>query len=299
MKTNKFFMTALALGLAYASFTSCSSSSDSLPPIGGYNSASEVAATSLKAYWPLNGDGKESISSTAPSSTVGTTWEAGIKGQSAKLNQGYMKYPSISALTESMTSFSVSSWVKVQNNGASATVFFSMTRPNEWAGNINFMAETGWKAATIDSLTVKGLIVSNNAIGWQDSRNTTKLDQGMIDDNTANPTGVQHAAFANKVGGQWAHAVITWDGLTRQFKVFSNGVKISNPKWEQRGTADGTLISFTTPTAPIIGAFGNVDTTTDVWNKAMTGNIDEIRVYNKALTTAEIGALYELEKAGR
>jgi len=299
MKTNKFFMTALAFGLAYASFTSCSSSSDSLPPIGGYNSASEVAATSLKAYWPLNGDGKESISSTAPSSTVGTTWEAGIKGQSAKLNLGYMKYPSISALTESMTSFSVSSWVKVQNNGAAATVFFSMTRPNEWAGNINFMAETGWKAATIDSLTVKGLIVSNNGIGWQDSRNTTKLDQGMIDDNTANPTAVQHAAFANKVGGQWAHAVITWDGATRQFKVFSNGVKISNPKWEQRGTPDGTLLSFTTPTAPIIGAFGNVDTTTDTWNKAMTGNIDEVRVYNKALTTAEIGALYELEKAGR
>ena len=299
MKTNKILVSAFAFSIAFASFTSCSSDSSSLPPIGGYDNADQVGATNLKAYWPLDGNGKEELTNTSPSTIFGTTWETGIKGQSAKLAQGYMKYPSISSLSTSMTSFSVSSWIKVQNNGASASVFLSLSRPNEWAGNINFMAETGWKDATVDSLTVKGLVVSDNAIGWQDSRNAIKMDQGMIDENIANPTGIQHVAFANKIGGQWAQAVLTWDGATKLFKVYVNGQKISNPKWEQRGALDGTMLSFTTPTTAVIGAFGDIATTVEPWNKAMTGNLDEIRVWDKTLTPAEIGALYELELAGR
>lgn len=302
MKTNKILLSALAFGIAFTSLVSCGDDDETtptLPPIGGYNSADEVGSTDLVAYWPLNGTGVESKSSVAPTTTVGTTWEAGVKGQGAKLTAGYMKYPSITSLSSSLTSFTVSSWVKVQNNGSTASVFFTLARPNEWAGNINFMAETGWKGAAVDSLTVKGLIVSDNSLGWQDSRNTVKLDQGMIDENTANPTSTQHVAFANKVGGQWAHAVITWDGATRLFKVYTNGVKISNPKWEQRGTVDGTVLNFTTPTNAVIGAFGDIATTIEPWNKAMTGNVDEIRVWKKALNAADINALYELEKAGR
>jgi len=82
MKTNKILVSAIAFSIALTSLTSCSSNDDnSLPPIGGYNNADEVAATSLKAYWPLDGDGKEKISSTSPSSTVSTTFGAGVKGQ--------------------------------------------------------------------------------------------------------------------------------------------------------------------------------------------------------------------------
>ena len=103
MKTNKIFISAFAISLAFASFTGCSSDSgSSLPPIGGYNNAGEVGATDLVAYWPLNGNGKESKSNTSPSATVGTTYEDGIKGQGAKLTNGYMKYPSIAALTGTM-----------------------------------------------------------------------------------------------------------------------------------------------------------------------------------------------------
>jgi hypothetical protein len=82
------------------------------------------------------------------------------------------------------------------------------------------------------------------------------------------------------------------------FLVYVNGVKVSNPAWELRGGA-GDVFTFTTPTTPMIGAFGDVATTTEPWNKPLTGLLDEIRVYKKPLTPAEIGALYELEKAGR
>ncbi|MBS7788159.1 hypothetical protein KIH23_12700 [Flavobacterium sp. CYK-55] len=314
MKTNRILLAALGLGLTMSTVVSCSSdssSSDSLPPIGGYNSANEVGASNLKAYWPLNGNGTESKSSTNPSSTAGTTWTAGVKGQCANFSGGYLAYPAIASLN-SATSMTISLWANVSNNQGTPldgpSMFFQMTRPmddshDEWAGNINFMAETGWKAATVDSLTTKGLAVIKNADGsanWQDSRNTIKLDDGMITENAADPTGVQHVAYPNKNGGVWAHYVIVWDGAAGTFKVYANGQKISNPKWETRNGGNPLNLNFFANTKPLIGTFGSVLTgNADSWQKSLTGKVDEIRVWDKALSSADINSLYELEKAGR
>lgn len=302
MKTIKLSGFALVMALSIGFFaTSCSDDDPApapLPPIGGYDSADQVGAADLIAYWPLNGSGTESKSSTAPSSTKGLTWVAGAKGQAAQLADGYLAYPTIAALSATLPSFSISTWVNVKNNndavgGGYPSTFFTLSRPNEWAGNVNFMAETGWQPSTSDSLTVKGLIVSSNNLGWQDTRNTIKASPADI--------AAGQAAFPNKVAGKWAQAVLTWDGTTRLFKVYVNGVKISNPVWELRGAADSEPLAFTTPTRAIIGALETyvTGTATDAWIKGMTGQIDEVRVWKKALVLADINALYELEKAGR
>ena len=297
MKTNKIVISALLLGAVIFTFNACGSDDDNdLPPIGGFNNAGEVGAADRVGYWPLNGNGNEDQSNTAPNGSSGVTWAAGIKGQGASLNNGFLKYPSIAAMATGMTNFSVSAWFKVANNGdgtSSPSVFFSLARPAEWAGNINFMAETGWQPAASDSLTVKGLLVSNNALGFQDSRNTVKSTPEDITNG--------HIPFPNKVGGQWAHGVITWDNETRMFKVYVNGTKISNPVWELRGADDSPDFALSTGAFPVLGAFGTFadGTTTDVWNRGMTGQLDEVRVWKRALTQAEIGSLYQLELAGR
>jgi hypothetical protein len=302
MKTKKFLACAVLSGMGLTAVVSCSSSDDnksSLPPIGGYNSANEVGATDLIAYWPLDGNGKESKSSTTPSSAVGDTWETGVKGQALTLNAGYLKYPSIPALATSLSSFSVSTWVKVANNGASASVFLSLAKPNDWAGNINLSAETG-RAVENDSIQFKGFIKSTNALGGQDVVNIDHLDAGMINDNLTND--VDHAAFPEVVANQWVQVVVTWDGTTNMLRLYCNGVKISNPAWEKRGVpGDGNSLTFDSPTYPIIGAYSTfVDgTTTDTWNKPLTGSLDEMRVWKKSLSQAEINSLYSLELAGR
>lgn len=301
MKTNQIFFSAVAVAIALTSLSSCSKddNNSSLPPIGGYNSADEVGAADLVAYWPLNGSGVESKSSTAPTTTVGTTFVAGPKGQCANFASGYMSYPSIAALGTTTGSITISTWAKIANNGGEGSdghpsVMFSLTRPDEWAGNINLMAETGWAAPTSDSLTVKGLAVIKNTDGganWQDCRNTIKSNDADLADG--------HTPFANKNGGKWAQYVISWDATSGMFKVYANGVKISNVKWESRNGGSSLPLNFFTPTNPIIGALGNVATTTDTWNKPLVGQLDEIRVWKKALTAADINSLYELEKAGR
>jgi hypothetical protein len=286
MKTKKVSLGIFAALIVAGSFmVSCKEDEVQLPPIGGFNNADEVASSNLVAYWGLNGDGKEAKSGAMPSKSQNVTFTSGgPKGQAASFASGFLSYDAITALN-SLPNATISMWVNVKNNGSNPSSFFTLTRPNEWAGNINLMAETGWRKATSDTLVIKGLVVTKVAgnDSWQDSRNE--------------PTkgGVQAALF----GGKWTHIVMTWDGATSMFKVYANGVKISNPEWEARGTT-GPL-SFTTPTKAIIGAWGtNVSGgTAEAWQVPMTGMVDEIRVFNKALSDGDINSLYQLELAGR
>jgi hypothetical protein len=283
MKQSRITIGILALAITSVIFSCNKDDTVQLPPIGGFNSADEVGSSNLVAYWALDGDGKEAKSGMSPTKSQNVSYVAGTKGKAASFATGFLAYDVITSLT-SLPNATISLWANVQNNGTNPSSFFTLTRPNEWAGNINFMSETGWRKATNDTMTIKGLVVTKVAgnDSWQDSRND------------ATKGGVQAA----KLTGKWTHLVMTWDGATSMFKIYANGVKISNPEWEARGTT-GPL-SFTTPTKVVIGAWGtNVSGTPDSWQVPMTGLLDEIRVYNKALSDGDISALYQLESAGR
>jgi hypothetical protein len=311
MKTNKIFISALALTCAFATLSSCSSdSSSSLPPIGGYNTADEVGASSLKAYWPMNGNGVESKSSTSPSASVGATFGAGVKGQALTLTAGYLDYPSITALTTTSGSITVSCWAKLSNTKLVAggvshiSEIFNLSGSTPGNGYIGVLGETH-NLTTVDTIQVKGHFETKKDDGTQsggDAVNMTKMEQWMIDDN-ANPANlIKHAAFANKIGGQWAHIVYVYDGAAGKNTIWVNGVKISNPVWEVRNNGLPLPLVYASTTHPVIGARSNFVAglaSGDLWNQAMTGGIDEVRVWDKALIQADINALYELEKAGR
>jgi hypothetical protein len=206
MKTTKLTSYSIALALGIALFVGCNDEDTTvqLPPIGGYNSSAEIASADLLAYWPLNGNGIESKSNIAPSSTVGATYEMGAKGQGLKLTNGYLAFPDIAALGSTSASMTVSLWAKVTNNGGpgvttgAPTMLFNMNRPNEWAGNFNLFAETGQRAAANDTVMMKGLVVIKNTDGsgnFQDvinSPNPSAAD--LADGHTGNP---------NKNGGKW------------------------------------------------------------------------------------------------
>jgi hypothetical protein len=301
MKTNKILLKSMIALSSVAFMASCSSDNGpSLPPIGGYNSADEVGALDLVAYWPLNGNGVESKSNTSPSNTVGATYELGAKGQGLKLANGYLAFPEIAALGTTMESMTISLWAKVTNNGGAGsttgrpTMLFNLDRPNSWSGNINLMAETGWYASTNDTLVMKGLVNIKNGADSnnQDVINSPKPSAADLADG--------HTGNANKNGGKWAHYVATWDAPSGKFVLYANGQKISNSKYEVRGGGSALPLNFFTPTKPIIGTFGTVVSgTPDAWQTPAEANIDEIRVYKKVLIPADVNALYELELAGR
>ena len=142
---------------------------------------------------------------------------------------------------------------------------------------------------------MKGIFRIKNEDGSEfggDAVNVIRQEDWM--DNT-------HTWNANKIGGQWAHVVYTYDGATATNRIYVNGVKISNSAWEVRNGGDAKMLNHFTPTRPVIGALETVvsGTNTDTWNAALKGQVDEVRFYDKALSQQEIGALYELERAGR
>lgn len=290
---------ALALG-----FTACDKDDDDidLPPIGGFNNSNEVGATDLLAHFPMDEGGKERISGAAPSESKNATYAAGKKGTAANFAAGYLAYNPIPALTAKTTSYSASAWVSVANNkaadgtGGVPTMIFSMTRPNEWAGNFNMMAETGWYRASSDTLVAKGLLVSQEGTPPSSSFQDSRSEPSKGGDQVVKGAGTD----------KWTHVVITWDATSSNFLVYANGKKVSNPEWETRsvnGQPMGDLV-FGSPaqSRPLIGAFNTNTTgngTAEGWQVPMTGKVDEVRVWKKALSAAEIDALYQLENAGR
>jgi len=311
MKAIKFLACSLIVTTGMV-LTSCgdddSGGNAPLPPIGGFNSADEVGAADLLAYWNLNGNGTESKSGTNPSNTVGATWVTGVKGQAVHLNAGYLDYPSIADLNIQNSSITVSCWAKINNTkltpdgDSHISPLISFAGGESAVGNLSIFGNTHG-LVTSDTIQMKAQFAFKDPTGQTfggDAVNMTKMEQWMIDDN-ANGATPQHAAFANKIGGQWAHVVYVWEATTGSNRLYVNGVKISNPAWESRNAGNAMLMSFFTPTHPIIGAIPSFveGTNSDVWNAPLTGDVDEIRVWKKVLNSADINALYELEKSGR
>ncbi|AXG73368.1 hypothetical protein DVK85_03625 [Flavobacterium arcticum] len=310
MRTIKFFAYSLMITSGVL-LTSCGSDDDGaaqLPPIGGYSSADEVGADDLLAYFPLNGNGEESISGTMPSNTVGTTYAAAIKGQGAMMINGYIDYPSIANINPQSGSFTVSCWALMNNTKATPesdgliSPLVSFSGGASVVGNLSVFGNTHG-LITSDSIQMKAQYGFKNPEGDEfggDCINMLKMETWMVDDNN-NGAQPQHAAFANKIGGQWAHVVFSWEGTTGTARMFVNGVKISNPAWEVRNNGLPMPLAFFTPSHPTLGALATyIDgTNTDVWNKPLTGGLDEVRIWDKMLSTSDINALYELELAGR
>jgi len=79
---------------------------------------------------------------------------------------------------------------------------------------------------------------------------------------------------------QWAHVVATYDGVN--IRLYINGVlRITEP-------ATAAIDTLDVPT--LIGRFSLQDP------KAFNGKIDEVRIYNRALSAAEVLSLYNTEK---
>jgi hypothetical protein len=310
-KAIKYFLSGIA-AVSMLVLVSCGDD-DELPQIDGYNNSDEVAAANLKAHWAFDGTNAERISGLAPlagtAGTFGTVgFEEGRIGQALKLTAGALRYPNIPALNtaDALANYTVSMWVKVKNNSGAATEGFTQlfglfpdgltpaTAGDFMWGNINMQVETSWFAATNpqpDTLVFKGLIVIRNTDG-----------SNNLQDNRPDPRGNPPVGVF-KQSGQWAHYVARWNATSRQFHIFGNANSIG--AYTQRGTGDALPLRMNVPCSPVFGngAVKELGFTNgpdlQTWSPLATASIDDVRVFNTALSDAEITALFNLGIAGR
>lgn len=266
------------------------SPSDFADKIEGFDSSGQVAASNLIAYWSFDGSETESISGLSPTSTSNDSYiDNGVRGKALKLDNGYLYYAAqFPKLDTSLKSFTVLAWVQILNNGSTPTLVYTLARPGQFWGNINLLLETGQHPASDTS----DLVVHPDYFdgsGTQDNLNASWNPDG---DNTY---------FSPTIGAdKWVQIGMTYDRASNIIQVWANGKRIGTTSYQQRGTA---YYSPVIPNEVIIGGWYNnipgKEVTTDTWTVPMSGNLDELRIYNTALGNADIKALYELGVAGK
>ena len=312
MKKKMKYLFAGGMVLSLLTFMACSSDENTLPKIDGYNNSNEVAAANLLANWTFDGTNAERISNAAPlagaAGTFGTVaFEEGQIGQALKLTQGALRYPNIAALNsaDALANFTVSMWVKLKNNQGTAaegyTILFGLfpdgltqeTTGDFMWGNINMAVETGWfpPSSTPDTLVLKGHFVKK------------KVDGGINgQDNRPDPRGNPPVGVF-KHTGEWAHFVVRWNSTTQMLHVMGNGISIG--AYTDRSGGNPGAMRMNVPCSPVFGngATKGVGFTNNPdqqgWSPMATASIDDVRVFNTALSDAEITALFNLGTAGR
>jgi len=246
------------------------------PTAGGFTASSQIAPANLVAYWNFNADNLlDSISKTT-GTNAGMTFTTGIKGKALTGNPDATKkaYATAVASTavKTMTQYTVSFWVNTpQNTGA--TGIFSLGDTQGFWANINVFFENGGTTTLARFKTIYN-------------------DNGVTRDN--NIQDVQNG-FNN-----WVQYVITYDGAGN-FKSYVNGSLARTTTVAGMGA-----IRFTNVGPIVFGAlhFMTVPSSTagssgEGWAGYLPGKMDEVRIYNKALTSIEVSALSILERQGR
>ena len=307
MKRNKerLLFSLMALMLSGTLFMACSKSSTTSTvtpptPLGGYISSDAVASANLIAYWPFDGNSNDAKGGLTATS-VGVSYTTGIRGQAYQGTTG--SYDSLglpaSNSFSSLTSYSFSVWYKLpaqQPSGDPGGVFFLSGLANQ--------AEMIYEVEHNYSPT-----------GGADS---IRIHHGFTDLGSPAYQGFTMESYDTTAFNSWVHWVTTYDGTSSTWTVYENGIAIGNSSAFSSGMyinpthlwTDGTMttplgnISFA-PDPPkyiIIGTWpsGLYGVSSSLGaNGSFIGSLDELRIFNKALSASEVNGLYLNGKAGR
>jgi hypothetical protein len=261
------------------------------PPVaGGFVNSSEIATANLVAHFGFEGninDSKNAI--TGGTASGNTSFVEGRKGQAYQgSSNGFITYSTPGPLS-TLTSFTVSLWINTAKHDGGAQSVFNLAKQDGsfWA---NFFM----------------IIEGNNS---PENRMFMKLH---FEKNTA--PFVEHwlepggNLRANDMYNAWRQVTWTYDAATSKAGWFINGQRMSLGTGAEDRKADGTgtalgPLSFKNASKFVIGGWqnnlGTPFNAPEPWMLNYTGKLDELRIYNKALTDQEISALNTLERQGR
>lgn len=109
-------------------------------------------------------------------------------------------------------------------------------------------------------------------------------------DTSYNIGRIQKRSGLSTIGpGVWSHIAFTWDGktLSSGMKIYINGKETTY----QSSDDGGTFVSLKTNTNPTLLAAAN-DTSASTYTGFFDGMIDDVRIYNRALSPFEIQQTY-------
>ena len=273
---------------------SCTNNVDSneplpLPPVGGYDSSDDIAKSNLIVKFGFEDNINDSFSGATGGVATNVSYVEGIKG---KAYQGtattFAGFSAVNAKLSGLKSITNSVWIKT-SAGAGAQCLFMLPKTSDFFGNIFVLID----GSSNGNMNLKVHIQKTGA-AWS--------GQWM--------EHVGSNALANMYG-EWKHLVWTYDASTSKYKMYVNGEKLNLPDgFTNRFASDpangglplGELMNSDVSKF-IIGGFqqhlGAPWGIPESWMVPYTGLMDELRIYDIALTDSEVRFLYKLEKTNR
>lgn len=241
----------------------------------------------LKSYWKFENNVTDEGENKLTGTSSNLTFVPGITGQAIKIGAGgylllkakgdTVKYPNefigIPADTLSnLGSFTIAFWMNEAapfTDGAQG--LFAISHKTQFWGNLEIFLENYNNAADQSEAFLKIHMFNGTKEQW----NELKIP-GIF--------------------GKWSHIAVTYDAATSQFSVYANGAPTSivnkvldggNYKKIAFNDFNGVVLgSFAFQASPSLTNHGP-----EPWAKSFNGALDQFRIYNKALTAAEISAL--------
>ena len=231
-------------------------------------------------YMPFEGESfLELISGNTATASGDVSFVEGAEFDAAHFDgsaQSYLLFEPSDDITGA-TSFSVSFWSNVEfvdeddDGGIDGVIgLVNLSNINNFWGNIDIFIENG--SGPVEGADMRIHVTNDDSETWITNANDV---QGVFD--------------------SWAHHVVTYSNADKEFKYYINGdLIVTTPaSWEDdlNFTNSGPMVMGTVQfqTDPsLTSAADNQD-----WAGYLTGELDEIRIFNKALGQVEIVDLYE------
>lgn len=275
---NILLKNSLLLILSSTLLASCYKSFDSKSyqpqfTINGYASSADIGSGSLVGYWSFDGSYVDSVSGTAATG-ISTSFSNGFKGQALQgAANGYVISDLPNAI-KNLKSFTIDFWINTPQNTGGIIAPIVISKTDDFWGALDMFYENGSTASTANfKIHFKG-----------------QSEVWFTNGNLANPWGA------------WQNIAVTYDASTSTFTLFQGGTSVATT------TADGLgdLVFPSTATSLIFGteqfqcspSLGTAGGTQD-WASYLTGQMDEVRIYDKALSPSDLQALIILQGKGK
>lgn len=287
--------------------------------IGGYENSDAVASGNLVSKFSFENNLTDKMNSIKDAVPSNVAYAPGAKGNAYRGSSDVMRFfvGTAGANITGLNDFTIAFWMNsggtvdpaTPGQGKGAQGIFSIVRPTEFWGGINLFIENP-DSANPDRLRLKiDLENGRQGVAWG--------AQGAIMniDNSKN---------------KWIHVVFTYDSKISTLRAYKDGEPASNlgsfPYAPAAGQAGYAKLYADNPggldnplNATGYGAFQMKGTNGKIlfgshqfqtlpplnnggqqsWATSYAGMLDEFRIYNIAVSSADIAALYKLEKDGR
>lgn len=259
-------------------FTSCYKKFDpkSYQPaftVNGYTSVAEIGAGSLVGYWAFDGNYVDSVSNTAATG-VNTSFTGGFKGQALKGSADGYAISDLPNAIKNLNSFTIDYWLKTPNTSGIITPIV-ISRADQFWGALDMFYENGGRTDATANMKVHFF-----------GQSEVWFTNGFI----SNPWDT------------WQNIALTYDATSSTFTLYQNGNAVANQTAAGLGNLvfpnNASKIIFGTEqfqTSPSLGTAGGAQS----WAGYLTGLLDEVRIYNKALTASDLQALIVLQGKGK